>query len=65
MREFDFSEFEAAIEAHVGLQTDAGPYILERYRYARNYNIPDRTAETLVPKIGSLARKFGLTSAGR
>lgn len=65
MGECDFTEFEAAVEAQVGPPTIDGPYILERYRCARVYNLPYSQVPGLAPKIGSLARKFRLTSAGR
>jgi hypothetical protein len=65
MLDWDFTAFESAVEAQVGPPTDDGPYILERYRCARVYNIPYSQMDVMVPKIGSLARKFGLTSAGQ
>ena len=64
MGECDFLGFEAAVEALIGSPTDDGPYLLERYRRARVYNLSFRRVAELVPKIGGLARKFGLTSAG-
>ena len=63
MREFDFTEFEAAVEAEIGPEQVDGPYILERYPRARVYNMPFSQAPRLVPLIGAIARRFGLTSA--
>ena len=63
MRAFDFQDFEAAVVELVGPETVDGPYILEPYPKARCYNMPYSQALRLVPLIGTLARRFGLTSA--
>ena len=63
MRSFDFSDFEAAVAKEVGPEEVDGPYVIERYPRARVFNLAHRDVAVLVPKIGHLARRFGLTSA--
>lgn len=63
MREFDFTAFEAAVEAKIGPETVDGPYILYRYARARNYDLPYSQVPQLVNRIGMIARRHGLTSA--
>lgn len=64
MRDFDFTEFEAAVVAKIGPQTDDGPYILERYPRALNFSLPNSQVPHLVTQIGMIARRFGLTTSG-
>ena len=59
----DFEQFDQAIIEAVGPEQDDGPYILERHACARVFNLPASKAQELVPKIGRLAQKHGLTSA--
>lgn len=61
--EVSFREFEAAVASTLGKGPDA-PYTLERYRCARVFRVALADEQRLVPRIGLLARKFGLTSAG-
>jgi hypothetical protein len=63
MRDYDFAEFEAAVAGEVGPEEVDGLYLLERYPRARVFNLAHRDIQELVPKIGYLARRFGLTSA--
>ena len=63
MRDFDFAEFEAAVVQEVGPEEVDGPYLIERYPRARVFNLAHRDVPVLVPRIGYLARRFGLTSA--
>jgi hypothetical protein len=63
MGAFDFKEFEAAVVAKLGPQVVDGPYILERYRHSLCYNLPMSAAHTLIPVIGTIARRFGLNAA--
>jgi hypothetical protein len=59
----DFKEFDQTVVEAVGPEEDDGPYILERHACARVFNLPDSRVQELVPKIGKLAQKLGLTSA--
>lgn len=63
MGAFDFAEFEAAVVARLGPQVVDGPYILERYPHSLCYNLPQSAAHTLIPVIGTIARRFGLNAA--
>lgn len=63
MADFDFHEFEQAIVEAIGPEEDDGPYILERHLSARVFNMSASRTQELVPKIGRLAQKHGLTSA--
>ena len=63
MRPHDFTAFVADIESTIGPATDGEPYILERYPCAVVYNMANSRVMELVPRIGDLARKHGLTSA--
>jgi hypothetical protein len=63
MGEFDFAKFESAVVAKLGPETVEGPYILERYPHSLCYNLPLSKAHELIPVIGNIARKFGLTAA--
>jgi hypothetical protein len=59
----DLSAFVADVESTVGPATDGEPYILERYPCAVVYNLAIIRVPELVPRIGDLAGKHGLTSA--
>lgn len=63
MREHDFTSFIADVESTVGPAVDGEPYILEQYPCAVVYNMAKSRVMELVPRIGDLARKHGLTSA--
>lgn len=63
MADFDFQEFDQATIEKIGPEEDDGPYILERHACARVFNIPASRVQALLPKIGKLAQKHGLTSA--
>ena len=63
MCEHDFSSFVADVDSTVGPSVDGEPYILEPYPCAIVYNMGYSRVEALVPVIGNLARKHGLTSA--
>ena len=59
----DLSAFVSDVESTIGPAVDGEPYILERYQCAVVYNIANVRVLELVPRIGDLARKHGLTSA--
>lgn len=59
----DFAPFEQAIVDALGDGDDA-PYTIERHERARVLRLAYDDETKLVPIIGSLARRFGLTSAG-
>jgi hypothetical protein len=63
LRLVDFRPFLEAVEQELGAGDNA-PYTVDTFERALVIRVAYRDAPVLVNKIGALARKFGLTSAG-
>jgi hypothetical protein len=59
----DFKPFMKAVVLELGDGDDA-PYTVDRLRRALMFRVAYRDELRLVPKLGALARKLGLTSVG-
>jgi hypothetical protein len=63
MAKHDFKAFERALIVAAGPEVVDGPYIMYRSACARVIDMPFSEVPVLVPTIGRLTQKLGLTSA--